>query len=239
MSQDENERGHIAENIRQNQELWGRRKRWEEELKYGYVWWGEEGRSHVKTRQIVVDTYLMPFIRCSLPLDILEIGPGGGRLTAELIPLAESLTLVDLSSAAIDICRERFKYYEHIHYHVNDGQSLDMLPDDSYDLVVSWDTFVHIDKALVRAYVAQFSPKLRNYGFACIHHSARSDQSEDGWRSDMTKALMEEYAAECGLIVTAQFGSGIRAKDGILHYRDCTSILQKLPIENLNEQGQS
>lgn len=231
MSQNKAEGTRIEKNIRKNLELWGRRQRWEGELKYGYKWWGEEGRSHVKTRQIVVETYLMPFISRLIPMDILEIGPGGGRLTAELVSLSKSLTLVDLSAAAIEICRERFKYYDHILYHVNDGRSLDMLPPEAYDLVVSWDTFVHIEKNLVRAYVAQLALKLRPDGFACLHHSARGGQSGDGWRSDMTKALMEEYAEECGLIVIAQFGDGIRFKDRRPFFRDCTSILQKLPAD--------
>jgi SAM-dependent methyltransferase len=233
VSRNESENSRVSANIRQNLELWGSRGRWEEKLKYGYVWWGEEGLAHVKTRQIVVETYLMPFVRHRIPMDIVEIGPGGGRLTAELIPLAKSLTLVDLSPAAIDICRERFKYYDHIRYHVNDGRSLDMLGEESYDLVVSWDTFVHLEKDLVSRYVAQFSAKLRPFGFACIHHAARSGQAEDGWRSNMTKALMETYAAENGMALRAQYGSGLRASDGKPYFRDCTSLLQKVPVENL------
>ena len=205
------------------------RERWEKDLQYGNVWWGEDG--HIKILQVVIEQYLMPFIGNSIPIDILEIAPGAGRLTAELVPLAKKLTLVDLSSDAIDICRERFKYYKHLDYHVNDGQTLEMIADNAYDLIVSWDSFVHIDKSIVERYVSQFQNKLRKEGIACIHHSARSDQSNDGWRSNMTKELMEEYAAQYGMLVIAQFGSVIRVEDGKPYLRDCTSILQKVQID--------
>ena len=140
----------------------------------------------------MAEKYLHPFLPGG-ELDIVEIAPGAGRFTAELIRTARSMVLVDLNQTCIDLCRERFRYYQRIQFVVNDGMSLEAVADGSADLIASWDSFVHIELEVVERYVRQFPRILRAGGIAWIHHSARGKHSE-GWRSNMTSELMARYA---------------------------------------------
>ena len=167
----------------------------------------------------------IPFFRVE-SFDIVEIAPGAGRFTAELVRLARSMVLVDLNQACIDVCRERFRYYQQIRFLVNDGVSLDAVADASADLIASWDSFVHIEREVVERYVLQFPRILRPGGIAWIHHSARGMHSE-GWRSNMTSELMAGYAEASGLLLKAQIFRFLVPQPATT-YKDCISILTKV-----------
>ena len=137
---------------------------------------------------------------------------------------------------ALCIGKDRFKYYDHLSYFVNDGESLDMVADAAYDLVVSWDVFVHVAPDIASRYLEQIAAKLRWGGTAIIHHSARRNQKGDGWRSDLSTELMKEIAAKHGLIVKAQIGDSLRKRDGVVYYRDCCSVMEKLNPELVPER---
>jgi hypothetical protein len=79
--------------------------------------------------------------------------------------------VIDLSEECIDACKKRFAGSSHIDYHVNDGKSLEMIPDASVDFVFSFDSLVHADAASVKAYISQLPRILTEDGAAFIHHS--------------------------------------------------------------------
>lgn len=115
---------------------------------------------------------IWPRIHSFLPTKtILEIGPGFGRWTAFLKELCEELIVVDLSEKCIHACKERFTRDSHITYHVNDGRSLEMVPDDAIDFVFTYDSLVHTEHDVMEAYLRQLSRKLRRPGVGFIHHS--------------------------------------------------------------------
>lgn len=176
-----------------NQAIWG-----------GYDWshQGEEWSNTPEWKDSVIEHVLQPHI--PLGSRALEIGPGAGRWTEHLIQRASHLTVVDLTSTCIDICKERFKEFQNIEYHVNDGRSLDFIADASIDRVWSWDVFVHIDSKDVREYVRHLARVIRPNGQALIHHS-KLGASKAGWRSDMTDEKMREYCREFDLEVIRQF----------------------------------
>lgn len=136
---------------------------------------------------------------------IVEIGPGGGRWTEHIQPIAEELTLVDLAPACIEQCQRRFAACENIAYHVNSGSDLSMLSDSSVDAVWSFDAFVHIGPPEVRAYVQEFARVLVPGGIGVIHHG--DGGSTAGWRSPMDAARFAALLEEAGLEVTRQFDS--------------------------------
>jgi hypothetical protein len=72
-----------------------------------------------------------------------RIGPGFGRWTQYLRRLCIRLIVVDLSERCIDSCRRRFAGDRHIEYIVNDGTSLEQIPDGSVDFIFSFDSLVH------------------------------------------------------------------------------------------------
>ena len=223
------EKKELTESARENVETclrkWDNREYWEGQLRYGDEWSGSAEQAAFNTRK-VVETYLKPFIP-DRPLDILEIAPGGGRMTSELIPLCRSLVIVDVCAACIDLCKERFKYSDNIEFHVNDGSSLEMVEDGSRDLIISYDSFVHIDPEIIEIYVSQFAAKLRDFGIVWLTHSSRANETE--WRSDMSKEKMAAMAERHGLVTKAQMGFIPRRDEGGFYWRDYVSILKKMP----------
>jgi ubiquinone/menaquinone biosynthesis C-methylase UbiE len=115
---------------------------------------------------------ILPRISAFVPADtILEIAPGYGRWTAFLKDLCKRLIIVDLSESCINRCRERFADCSHISYFVNDGKSLEMVTDNSVDFIFSFDSLVHVEDAVLKAYVAEFAKKLLPNGAGFLHHS--------------------------------------------------------------------
>jgi SAM-dependent methyltransferase len=115
---------------------------------------------------------ILPRIHRLLPAPtILEIAPGYGRWTSFLRRLCDRLIVVDLSPNCIEGCKKRFSQDTHIEYHVNDGSSLEMVPDASVDLVFSYDSLVHVEADVIRRYLDQLARKLTPEGAGFIHHS--------------------------------------------------------------------
>lgn len=115
---------------------------------------------------------LLPRIQRFLPAaTVLEIAPGFGRWSHFLREHAKRLILVDLSEACMRGCHARFSSDPRVEYHLNDGKSLDFLPDDSVDFVFSFDSLVHAEADVLEAYVTQLGRKLKRDGVGFIHHS--------------------------------------------------------------------
>jgi ubiquinone/menaquinone biosynthesis C-methylase UbiE len=115
---------------------------------------------------------IFPRIKAHVPINsILEIACGCGRWTQYLKDLCKHLTVIDLSEKCISACKQRFSEFSHIEYHVNDGKSLDMIPDGSTDFIFSFDSLVHVDEFVMEAYLSQFPRILNKDGVAFIHHS--------------------------------------------------------------------
>jgi len=150
--------------IEENRSVWGETYSWPEA--------GEEWSRHWGSVRMQWYGSLLPRIRAFVPADtILEIAPGYGRWTAFLRNLCKRLIIVDLSEKCIDGCRQRFADCSHISYFVNDGKSLEMVADGSVDFIFSYDSLVHAEDAVLKAYVAEFAKKLRPNGAAFLHHS--------------------------------------------------------------------
>lgn len=125
---------------------------------------------------------IYPRVHRFLPANwILEIAPGAGRWTRFLVPLARAGYLgVDLSHECIQRCRQLFAEVTTARFETNDGQSLAMAPDESFDVVFSFDSLVHVERDVLEAYVPQILAKLRRGGVAFLHHSNWAEAGEAG-----------------------------------------------------------
>jgi 2-polyprenyl-3-methyl-5-hydroxy-6-metoxy-1,4-benzoquinol methylase len=146
---------------------------------------------------------------------ILEIAPGFGRCTQYLLGLCRRLTVVDLTEKCINTCRARFAEHSHIEYMVNDGRSLAFLDDASVDFVFSWDSLVHADADVCRAYVTQLGQKMAPGGYGFVHHSNMAAYRDPlsgeiarqsaHWRDgSMSAELFRAMCADAGLQVLSQ-----------------------------------
>lgn len=178
---------------------------------------------------------IYPRIQKFLPTkNILEIAPGYGRITQYLHPFCEKLIIVDLTEKCIKACKNRFKDVPNISYFINDGKSLNMIPDNSIDFVFSWDSLVHAEKDVLQAYLKEISKKLTHNGVGFIHHSNMAIYSDTTtgrlmvenkhWRaSSISAKLFEEYCKDVGLQCISQ--EVINWGDIILN--DCFSLFTR------------
>lgn len=150
--------------IELNRSLWGGDYDWAED---GDEWsrpWGDADAQWYGC--------IFPRIHSFLPsASVLEIAPGFGRWTQYLKDQCEHLTIVDLNANCIDKCRERFEHASNIHYFVNDGSSLSMVPENSVDFVFSFDSLVHVELPVLEVYLSQLAGKLKRNGVGFFHHS--------------------------------------------------------------------
>lgn len=150
--------------VQENIEKWGKEYGWSHRGDEWSVAWGGPAMQWYGT--------VLPRIQRFVPTgSILEIACGYGRWTHYLHPLCERLVALDISEECIEVCRQRFSDVAHIEYHVNDGKSLDMLPDNSVDFAFSFDSLVHADAAVLEAYISQMPRILKGDGGAFFHHS--------------------------------------------------------------------
>lgn len=115
---------------------------------------------------------ILPRIQATLPTEtILEIGSGFGRWSYYLMPHCQHLHLVDPDPRCMEACRRRFGSDAKASYHLNQGDSLAMIPAGSIDFIFSFDSLVHVRPQTIEAYLGQFATKLRADGLAFVHHS--------------------------------------------------------------------
>lgn len=189
---------------------------------------GEEWTLSPEWKESVLSTILRKHIPQGV--DVLEIGPGGGRWTGELVARARKLTAIDISEAAVTACRERFASAKNAQFLLGNGNDLSALANSSIDAIWSFDVFVHINRAQFRTYAAEFARVLRPGGVAVIHHGTLGG-TEGGWRSDVTAADAWEAFTGAGLKVVDQFSSWIDHDGQVLKvglYDDMVTIVRHL-----------
>jgi len=136
----------------------------------------------------------------------LEIGPGGGRWTEILQPLAKKLILCDISKKCIEICKDRFKSKNNIEYYLI-NKRLDFIEKESIDFVWSYDVFVHVNPSDVEKSIENISQILKPGGYAIIHHSGfYSDYKikNVGWRTYLGHKPFAKFVTNNGMTIIEQ-----------------------------------
>jgi SAM-dependent methyltransferase len=169
---------------------------------------GEEWTPSSEWKQSLIDDVMLRHLRPGTT--IVEIGPGAGRWTEALQPIASRLIVVDLSDRCIELCRERFAGAANMEFHVNDGRSLAAIATASVDGIWSFDVFVHVAPPEIEAYLAEIARVMRPGSRAVIHHAAagrEGDAADLGQRSNMTAERFVEMVRAQGLTLLEQFDS--------------------------------
>lgn len=166
----------------------------------------------------------------------MEIGPGGGRLTALLAPRTQLLHLVDASEAMLAHLRQRFGETPGLRYYHSDGKTLPVLAPASLDYVIAFDVFVHFEPRLVYWYVQQIARLLKPGGIGILHYA--NMLTPLGWQQflrDVEPNLQtRQYFAAFGVMcppVMAQFltafGLETLAADTRAIPRDAVAVFRK------------
>jgi SAM-dependent methyltransferase len=110
-----------------------------------------------------------------------------------LLEYCDEYVGVDLSESCIQICQERFENEPRATFYVNDGRSLPMVEPGTADLVFSFDSLVHVEADVMRAYVDELAVKLSDDGVAFLHHSNLGDEA--------AKSRRHRYAGRLALAI--------------------------------------
>ncbi|MDD5528482.1 MAG: class I SAM-dependent methyltransferase [bacterium] len=162
---------------------------------------GEEWTIDEKWKKELITKMIMPYTKNKGTF--LEIGPGGGRWTEVLQPLANKLFLVDISEKCLSVCKDRFKHCKNIEYCLYDGRHLNFIKENSIDFIWSYDVFVHINPTDMDYLLRYFKKIIKKDGVAIIHHSGVGGR-EDGQRSDMTKEFFAYLVEKNGMRLISQ-----------------------------------
>ena len=160
---------------------------------------------------------------------VLEIGPGGGRWTEALIARSVEYVGLDVSTAAVEKCRERFRDESRARFQVGSGQDLTGVRDRGVDSIWSFDVFVHINAATVERYLDEFARVMQPGGVAVIHHGGVGGNA-GGWRSDLTRERMQALLAQGPFAIVDTFDSwldGGRRYD-VAGYQDVISVFRRI-----------
>lgn len=212
-----------------NHKVWDRTHGWEED---GDEWSCMAAHCHqpyAEWKATLIRELLAPNLH--VDSSVVEVAPGHGRFTEAIVGKVRSLTLVDLSQTCLDICRRRFGDHNGVTYVRTDGTSLPGVPDGSVDFIWSFDSFVHVEREVIDAYLAEFCRVLKPGGSFLIHHAGKRNWSlkvvpvtrrlgmpgrvvqrllsqgrlrDQGCRANVSKEDVAGFTARHGMVVVSQ-----------------------------------
>jgi len=130
-------------------------------------------------------------------LRILELGPGGGRVTEILLSRCRTLYAVDISAEMLQRLRARFPSTPALECITTDGLAITGIPPNSLDAAVSFDTMVHLEPHEIFRYLEILRGLLRDGGRGVLHFG--DVETELGcklFRSQVDAVLRQ--GADCG-----------------------------------------
>jgi SAM-dependent methyltransferase len=145
----------------------------------------------------VLSEYLDPFVR---PDSVVgEIGSGGGRVAARVAPKVAKLYCFDISRGMLDQARRTLAAHANVRYVLLDGPSLPPDLTDHFDLLYSFDVFVHLDLHTIWRYLKEVEAALRPGGHAFLHTTNLT--APGGWKSF---ASQERYRPESHYFISPE-----------------------------------
>lgn len=174
------------------------------------------------------NTLIWPMIKGLDFTCVVDLAAGHGRNTEKLRQHAETVWVVDITEENLEACRRRFGNDPRIAYLRTNGVSLAGILDSSVTLVYSFDSMVHFDSDIVRAYLREFARVLKPGGCGFCHHSNYAGSpfgsftESPHWRNFMTRELFAHYCHKEGLTVL-----DAKVIDWTIPSLDCCTVFQK------------
>ena len=125
----------------------------------------------------VINDFIKPYIDqnsiCA------EIGSGGGRVAARVAPLVEKLTCFDISIEMLKKAKKALKSFTNIDYKELQDCQFPKELNAAYDMVYSFDVFVHLDLHTIWKYLLEIKKILKPNGKVFLHTT--NLKTPDGW----------------------------------------------------------
>jgi ubiquinone/menaquinone biosynthesis C-methylase UbiE len=219
--------GNVMQRLEEKYNLPGSNSVLENELKWNHYSW-ERGENEWTQSEQWKNSVIEHVMLANIPADhvVLEIGPGFGRWTRNLIEISRHLIVVDVTEKCIAHCKSLFADKNNVEFHVNDGRSLDVVADDSVDFVWSYDVFVHIEPLDIEHYLCEFRRILKDDGLAIIHHGVVG-KTDLSWRSSLTLQVFSDLLEKHNFTLLQQFDSWGENDEFRVASSDVISIFKK------------
>lgn len=173
-----------------------------------------------------------PFLDLFDRLDLsrtLELAVGHGRNAEFVQPLAESLILMDVVQANVDVCTDRFRERSNVRVLRNNGYDFHPVENAALSAIYCYDAMVHFSPDIVESYLNDAARVLAPGGRALFHHSNYPAPLDRHYglnphaRNHMTRDLFIELARAAGLdIVESRVITWVDVDE-----LDCLSLVEK------------
>jgi len=155
-----------------------RAKAWNEIHSKNYYYTNYEGEFNLEPyilpkddnelQELLSNSYHYNFLSKFITIDkntvVLDLGCGYGRFVEFYAPLASFVYGVDVTAYIIDICKTKYAGIENVEFIKNNGYTLEMIDDNSIDLVSCYTVFQHIPRKATQSYIKEFSRILKPDG---------------------------------------------------------------------------
>jgi len=164
---------------------------------------------------------------------VLDLATGHGRNTQKLIDIADFVTVVDINEECIKACKERFGTLDNVHFVQNDGYTLSDIDNNSVTLVYSFDSAVHFELDVIKAYLEETFRVLVPGGLGFFHHSNFTEKPGADFRTNphsrnfMSSQLFQHLAIRAGLKVVRSMPIGWGGGDRFVPMLDCLTLVKK------------
>lgn len=157
------------------------------------------------------EIWLQRMAKLNSEMVVLDIGCGYGRTEAWLWRYVREVHGVDISPYIIDICKERFKDIDNVHFWHNKGDDLSLFEPNKFDFVYSFNVFQHIPRRFTESYLKGIKRILKNDGMSLFNvFSGMNYDVDDGpygvdWAIGYSHEDMERKIVNSGLKVSRVF----------------------------------
>lgn len=181
----------------------------------------------------VLDRHPIDFSRSA------DFACGYGRNADCLLPLADSVALIDVQQENIEHCRKKYAGNPKVDLVPCNGYDLSSVAADRFTFIYSFDALVHFPEEIIASYMPEFFRVMAPGGYAFLHHSnydadlvklgpkGRKDKLGDfrknpHWRNHMSAALFAGIAKRAGFEIAEQ-----KIHDWGVPDLDCMTVLRK------------
>jgi SAM-dependent methyltransferase len=105
---------------------------------------------------------------------VLDFGCGPGRCTQAFADHFDRVDGVDVAAPMIELAKQLNRHGDRCRYHVNTVDDLSLFGDETFDVVHSTITLIHIPKASALRYIREFARVTKPGGFIVFDFAARS-----------------------------------------------------------------
>lgn len=125
----------------------------------------------------IIDDYLLKYVdKDSI---VGEIGIGGGRIANIVAPKVKKLYGFDVAGEMLKKASKALSMHDNIEYVHLKGSKFDSSLEKSFDMIFSFDVFVHLDLHNIWTYFKEIKKALKDDGKVFLHTSNLTTQ--DGW----------------------------------------------------------